>query len=114
MNARSSMILSGRSRSDSKALPPSLRLAGFAGTLDDQLVDQRALSLAGTQEPPHALEVLPLAQASGHHDPDLRVGDVDPLVEHLRRDERPQRARLKSGQRLLPLGAPDVAGERHD
>src|SRR5450755_2356034 len=98
MKARSSMSLSGRSRSDSKALPPSLRLAGFARALDDQLVDQRPFPLAWTQQSPDALQVLPLAQASGHHDPDLSVGDVDPFVEHLRRDERPQRARLKSGQ----------------
>jgi hypothetical protein len=68
----------------------------------------------GPQQPPHALDVLALAHAAGDHDADLGVGDVDPLVEHLRRDQRPQRTGAEGRQRRLPLAAADVAGERHD
>ena len=101
MKARSSISLSGRSRSDSKTLPPPFGLPGFAGSLDDQLVDERPLARAGAQQPADALDVLALAHSPGDDDPDLGVGDVDPFVEDLRRDQRPQRPGAKAVQHLL-------------
>src|SRR5579863_718682 len=90
MKARSSITLSGRSRSDSKTLPPPFGLTGLTGSLDDQLVDESPLARAGPQQPTDALDVLALAHSSGNDDPHLGVGDIDPFVEDLGRDQRPQ------------------------
>src|SRR3954453_9373242 len=105
MKARSSMTLSGRSRSDSKTFPPPFRLTRFTGALDHQLVDERPFAGAGAQQPADALDVLALAHPPGDHDSNLGIGHVDPLVEDLRRHERPQRPGAKAVQHLLPLGA---------
>ena len=80
---------------------------------DDQLVDERPLARRGPQQAPHPLHVLARAHPPDH-DPDLRVGYVEPFVEHLRGDERTQLARAEAGQRDVALAPADVAGERHD
>src|ERR1700690_3040212 len=114
MNAFSSMSLSGRSPSGSKTLPPPFGLADLARLLDDQLVDQRALPLARSQQATNALHVLALAHPPGDHDSNLGVRDIDPFVEDLGRDQRAQAAVPETGQHLLAFGASDVAGQRHD
>src|SRR5450631_3278946 len=114
MKARSSISLSGRSRSDSKTLPPPFSLTRFTGSLDDKLVDERPLARAGAKQPADALNVLALAHSPGDHDTHLGVGDVDPFVEHLRRDQRPKRPGAKAVEDILALCPSDVAGQRHD
>src|SRR3954454_1973737 len=98
MKPRSSRTLSGRSCSGSKIAPPPFRAARLRGLGHEQLVDHGALAVPGTKEPSHALHVLARAEASAHDDADLRIGNVEALIQHLSRDERPQLARPEGGQ----------------
>ena len=98
-----------------KTPPPPLRLPRLARVPDHQLVDERPLARPGPQQraPPAArARARPSARATTI--PTCRVGHVEPFVQHLGGDERPQLARAEAGQRDVALPPPDVAGERHD
>ena len=114
MKARSSISLSGRSRSDSKTHPLSFRPAGPHWTLDDQLVDERPLARAGTQQPAHALDVLALAHPPATTIPTSASGTSIPSLRTCAETSARSVAGAEAVQHLLAFGATDVAGERHD
>jgi hypothetical protein len=100
--------------SASKGPLPSPRIAQFLRVPRDELVDQCPLARARPQDPPYALDVLALAAAAGHDDADLRLRNIEVLVEHPRRDKRSKSSLAKERKGSIALLSADVAGERHD
>ena len=73
-----------------------------------ELIDERALSRCGAQHAAHALHVLagPVQPPCDHRD--VGVGDIEPFIEHLRRDDGANLPSSESCEHVLALGAPDV------
>jgi len=58
--------------------------------------------------------VLTLPERATHNHGDVGVRDVEALVEHPRRHERPEVSVAEALQNVITLWAADVARERHD
>src|SRR2546428_12359130 len=96
-------MLHGSSASGSKPCPPPTGQPDLDGPATHELVRERALSLARAQQAADALHMLALAERTPHDDRDIGVGDVDPLVQHPRRHESPERSLAEPRQDLLAL-----------
>jgi len=71
----------------SKSGAPPPRLGDLGDAAHDELVDHGGLPLARPQEPADALDVFSFALRTTHHDGDVGVRDVDPLVEDACRNQ---------------------------
>jgi hypothetical protein len=58
--------------------------------------------------------VLALPEGAAYNHGDVRVGDVEALVEYPRRHERPEVPAAEALQHVITLWAADVARQRHD
>src|SRR5262249_35872526 len=103
-----------RSDAGSKSLAPPARLLDLHGLRGDELIDQRALPRPRSEQTPHALHVLALAERPTHDDGHVGIRNIEPLVEHARGHQRAQLSGAEPQEDLLALLAADVAGERHD
>src|SRR5262245_42710929 len=92
----------------SKAPPPPQRPLDLERAARDELVHEGALPRPGPQQPPDPLDMLARAQRAARNDGDVRVGDVEPLVEHPRGYERGELSQAEARQRRVALGAADV------
>ena len=115
MKARSSISLSGRSRSDSKTLPPPFGLTGLARPLDHQLVDERPLArrraaAAGRR----AARARARPSARRRRCPPRRRARRCPSFSTCAETSARSSPARNRVQRLLALRPADVAGERHD
>src|SRR2546425_2663811 len=107
-------MLHGSSASGSKPCPPPTGQPDLRGPATHELVHERALSFARPKQAADALHMLALAERTADDDRDIGVGHVDPLVQHPRRHEGPERSLTESREHLLALLSADVAGEGHD
>ena len=67
----------------SNVISSTFRGEGLAGVGADQLVEDRALARSGPKNPAEPLHVFADAARARNDDRDLRVGDVDALVEQV-------------------------------
>ncbi len=112
--ASSQRTLNLSSDPGSKAFAPPSRLRNLHGLARNQLVDERAFPGRGPEQAADALEVFALAERTPHDDRHLRVGNVEPLVEHSSGHQRPELPVAESGEDFFALLAADIASERHD
>lgn len=98
----------------SKAFPPSARPRHFRRAAHHELVDDGALFLRRAQQPTHALDVLPRSERAAHDDGHVRVGHIEPLVQHARGYERTKPTFAKAREHVVSLRLADVAGDGHD
>src|SRR6185436_7048901 len=101
-----------RSRSVvSNVIPALLADVLLARAGGDELVEGRVLALALAEDPAEALDVLADRAAPRE---DVRHGDVDPLVQHLRRDDGPEGVAVEPGEDRAPLLHLGLVGDRRD
>ena len=89
MMAWPSLILSGRRSSGSKGLSHSRCLMNVRSAASEELVDPRSLTWHRPQQSTDALDVLSLPEPARHDDRSLGIGNVESLIQHLSRNERP-------------------------
>src|SRR4028118_1753197 len=86
----------------------------LAGRGGDELVEDCLLVFLRAEDAPEALDVLALGGAAGEDDGDVRVGDVDALVQDVRGDDGPVAADTEPVQDLLPLFSRRLVGYARD
>src|SRR5258708_16254200 len=114
-STRSPSFRVARTRSAvSIVLPAPIARESFRRVRRDEFVEDRAFAGPGTEDSPEPLYVLADGAAARKDDRDVRVGDVDTLVQDLGRDDDSVPPVGKARQELAPLAHFRLMSDRGD